>query len=106
MNFPSLKTGAVAQYGSDRTSSFSTQVYRFVDGSEQRFPSAMKLRRWVIRLSLLDETELSAIEELFSEETFAFTDPFDGTSCTARFDSTELDFSFADVARGQTVITI
>ncbi len=104
MNFPTLKTGAVAQYGSDKTARFATTVYRFMDGSEQRFAQMRALRRWVIRLSLLDESELSAIGELFGEETFSFTDPFDGTSCTARFDSNELDLSFADL--GQAMITI
>jgi hypothetical protein len=60
--FPTLKTGAVAQYGSSRTRGFSTQVFRFLDGSEQRFQDyGAPLRRWTIRLSLLDEAELNAL---------------------------------------------
>ena len=108
MVFPNLKTGAVAQYGSDKNFAFATQVYRFLDGSEQRFPAfAAQLRRWVIRLSLLDEAELSAIEDLFATaETFSFTDPLDGATYTARFDRDELDLAFADFARGQTMVTI
>ncbi len=82
--FPALKTGAVAQYPSDRQQNFSTQVYRFLDGSEQRFPAYVgSLRRWVVRLDLLDEAELESWR-IFSLvragglESFEFTDPFDG----------------------------
>jgi len=84
-NFPSLKTGAVAQYPSDRTQRFSTQVHRFLDGSEQRFRGfGAPLKRWLIRLELLDEAELSRLEAFFVEQsgragTFAFTDPWDGS---------------------------
>ncbi len=113
MNFPLLKTGAVAQYGSDRTPAFSTQVFRFVDGSEQRFPAfGTALHRWVIRLELLDESELTAIADLFvtvggRAGTFSFTDPFDGTVyASCRFDEDELAPGFGDVARGESVVTI
>jgi phage-related protein len=84
-NFPTLKTGAVAQYPADRTRRFSTQVLRFLDGSEQRFAGfGAPLKRWVIRLELLDEAEMAGLEEFFVEQggragTFAFTDPWDGT---------------------------
>lgn len=84
-NFPTLKTSAVAQYPSDRTRRFSTRVLRFLDGGEQRFAEfGVPLKRWLIRLELLDEAELAGIEEFFVEqggraEAFAFTDPWDGT---------------------------
>ena len=84
-SFPALKTGAVAQYPSDRARRFSTQVLRFLDGSEQRFPGfGAPLKRWLIRLELLDEAELAGLEDFFVEQggqagTFAFTDPWDGT---------------------------
>jgi len=84
-SFPALKTGAVAQYPSDRARRYSTQVLRFLDGSEQRFAEfGAPLKRWLIRLELLDETELAGIEDFFVEqggqaETFTFTDPWDGT---------------------------
>ncbi|MGC2819953.1 MAG: hypothetical protein WA198_09735 [Candidatus Sulfotelmatobacter sp.] len=55
--FPTLKTGAMAQYGSSRARRFSTQVLRFVDGSEQRFPDfGTPLLQWVIRLAARGET--------------------------------------------------
>ncbi len=112
-NFPALKTGAFAQYPSDRAQNFSTQVYRFMDGSEQRFPAyAASLRRWVIRLDLLEESELTALEDFFVSEggragVFSFRDPFDSTvysNCS--FDSDELDLSFAGCQDGAASIVI
>ena|ERR1700733_1101137 len=100
-NFPALKTGAVAQYPSDRTRQFSTQVFRFMDGSEQRFPGyGTALRQWTIRLDLLDEGELSKLLEFFLSEAgragnFTFTDPWDGTvysNCSFGSDTLALQF--------------
>ena len=112
-NFPALKTGALAQYPSDRAQNFSTQVFRFLDGSEQRFPAyAAPLRRWVIRLDLLDESELRALEDFFVSEggragMFSFTDPFDSTVyANCSFDADELDLSFAGLQDGATSIVI
>jgi hypothetical protein len=113
VTFPALKTGAVAQYGSDRSPGFSTQVFRFVDGSEQRFPAfAGALHRWVIRVSLLDEAELTALGDFFVSVggragLFAFTDPWDGVVYDAcRFDGDELRIGFGDAGRGESVVTI
>lgn len=84
-SFPVLKTGAIVQYPVTRTLEHSTQVLRFVDGSEQRFRDfTSPLRRWVIRLDLLDEEELAQIEDFFLSAqgrlgSFTFTDPWDGT---------------------------
>jgi hypothetical protein len=112
-NFPALKTGAVAQYPSDRQQNFSTQVYRFLDRSEQRFPSyGSTLRRWVIRLDLLDESELTALQVFFVSEggragVFSFTDPFDSTvyeNCS--FDSDQLTLSFAGLADGKASVVV
>ena len=111
--FPALKTGAVAQYGSDRTRVFATKVLRFVDGSEQRFPGyGTALLQWVIRLDLLDESELATLELFFESEggragTFSFTDPWDGTihpSCS--FGRDDLAMTFQDVARGKTQVVV
>ena len=112
-NFPALKTGAIAQYGSDRSRQFSTQVLRFIDGSEQRFPGyGAPLLEWVIRLDLLDESELASLELFFEDEggragDFSFTDPWDGTvypSCS--FGSDDLTLQFKEVARGQTQVIV
>ena len=112
-SFPALKTGAVAQYGSDRTRTFSTHVLRFVDGGEQRFPKfGVQLMQWVIRLDLLDESELYTLEQFFEDEggragTFSFTDPWDGVvypSCS--FGSDDLAMQFQDVARGKMQVVV
>ena len=67
-SFPALKTGAVMQYPADRTPQFSTQAYRFLDGSEQRFPGFPGvLQQWTIRLDLLDEGELENSAGVFPE---------------------------------------
>lgn len=82
--FPKLKTGATAQYPSKREFRFSTEVRRFVDGSEQRYRDFRGHRkRWVIRLSQLDETERTALNEFYRGEqgqlgTFDFEDPWSG----------------------------
>jgi len=94
--FPRLKTGAVMQYPAQRVVAFSTTAVRFVDGSEQRFRNYQApLHRWVIQLSLLDQSELHQLQEFFrgtagSAGNFAFTDPRDGTnyaSCSLASDS-------------------
>ena len=111
--FPTLKTGAVAQYGSSRTRGFSTQVFRFLDGSEQRFQAyGGALRTWTIRLSLLDEAELAALELFFASQggragAFAFTDPWDGTvygNCS--FGDDQLATQYAGPARGAASVTV
>lgn len=85
MEFPRLKTGALAQYGSVEGQRFATRVLRFVDGGEQRFPLRGEAeRRWVVKLAQLDEGELAALEELFqalqgSSQEFEFEDPRTGS---------------------------
>jgi hypothetical protein len=82
--FPTLRTGAIAQYPATRLLSLNNQVLRFLDGSEQRYRySAGPLRRWIIQLDLLDEGEAASLEQFFldcqgSFEDFTFPDPWDG----------------------------
>ena len=111
--FPTLKTGAVAQYPSERSQQNATHAYRFVDGSEQRFPaSGSGLRRWTIRLELLDEAELATLEDFFASAKgrageFEFTDPWDGTvfqRCS--FDQDGLAEEFLGAARGKTSFVV
>lgn len=112
-NFPALKTGAVAQYPSDQQHNFSTQVVRFLDGSEQRFPNyGATLHCWAIRLDLLDEGELTNLQQFFLSEggragNFSFADPFDGTvysNCS--FDADQLTLEFNESSQGKTQVTI
>jgi hypothetical protein len=111
--FPTLKTKAVAQYPAKRSDRYQNQALRFLDGSEQRYRDAAgPLRRWTIRLSQLDETEMAAIEQFFSDcegrySSFSFTDPWDSTifpNCS--LESDELDMGWQGEMKGNTVLTI
>lgn len=111
--FPNLRTGAITQYPAERSYVFSTQVIRFVDGSEQRFrdyPSP--LHRWIVRLDRLDESELNRLREFVriqdgAAQPFAFTDPQDGMlypSC--RLDGDEFTDELLNAGRIRTALTI
>ena len=112
-SFPALKTGAAAQYPIIRALQHSTQVLRFLDGTEQRFREYRSpLQKWVIRLDLLDDDELSRVEEFFVSEqgrsgSFSFIDPRDGVTypdCSLGSDLMEM--SFREEMRGQTMLII
>ena len=85
-DFPTLKTGAVAQYPFAREVRFLTQAVRFLDGSQQHYAlQTTGLRRWTIKLSLLDEQELASIisfAEQQGPDAFTFTDPLTGDVVT------------------------
>jgi hypothetical protein len=111
--FPLLKTGAVAQYPATKSVRFQNQIVRFLDGKEQRYRDAAgPLHQWVIRLSELDDGEMTAIEQFFEDNqgrlgSFAFTDPWDGThyaNCSVASD--ELTLGSAAEMRGKTSVTI
>ncbi|MFB3829030.1 MAG: DUF2460 domain-containing protein [Bryobacteraceae bacterium] len=111
--FPKLKTDAVSQYPAGRELRFANQVVRFVDGAEQRYRDfASGLRRWAIRLDLLDESELAALERFFVESqgafgSFAFTDPWDGTEYPdCSLDSDEFAAVLEGEMRGGTQLTV
>lgn len=82
--FPSLSTGAVTQYPAAYVSRQAVQVIRFIDGSDQRYPTqGQALRQWQIRLDLLNEVEIAQLEAFFVAQqgdygTFTFPDPFSG----------------------------
>jgi hypothetical protein len=88
MQFPKLRTGAVAQYPSHKRIAFRTMVSRFVDGSEQRFRAAKgPVHRWAIQMSRISAEEMATMEEFFASAqgqfgSFAFVDPWDGTEYT------------------------
>jgi hypothetical protein len=111
--FPVLKSGAVMQYSGARQQRFSTRVLRFLDGGEQRFRQfETPLKRWLIRLAELDETELAALEAFFLAEqggygTFSFVDPFDGTpypDCS--LDNPEAFFECNGIHDGRTQLVV
>lgn len=111
--FPKLRTGAVAQYPTSRSLIFSTRVIEFVDGAEQRYREwDARLRRWEIRLGLLDEAEMSAIEEFFiarrgRADSFEFNDPNENvTYPDCSFETDSLSLEFEGEGRGKTTLII
>jgi len=112
-SFPTLKTSAVAQYPATKTVSFQNQVVRFVDGTEQRYRDcAGPLHQWVIRLSELDETEITALERFLEANqgsfgNFSFTDPWDNqTYSNCSFASDAMDLTSVEEMRGNTSVTV
>jgi phage-related protein len=112
-DFPLLKTGATAQYPLDRGLLYSTEVLRFVDGSEQRYSNlAAPIRRWVITLEQLDDAELHALDRFFVEQqgsynSFRFVDPADNTEypdCSLEDPELYLEWSALHQGRAKIVI--
>ena len=111
--FPKLKTGAVAQYPIVRELRLQNQTMRFVDGSRQGYRDAGAVRRrWVIRLDLLDEGVLAAIEEFFIAQQgaygeFNFVDPWDGHEYeNCRLERDEAVLASAGEMQGGTTVTV
>ncbi len=111
--FPTLKSGAVAQYPLRREISYRTAEVRFLDGSAQRFRlRGARARRWTIRLDLLGEDELSALEEFFLArsgrmESFAFVDPRDGAAYQdCSFENEEAEFGMTGTMHGRTELIV
>ncbi len=112
-DFPTLSTGAVMQYPAGRDTRFATQVIRFVDGSEQRFRDfGSSLRRWVIQLDQLTETEMASMRNFFRAQrgaagTFSFTDPWDSTEYTdCSLERDEMIEEFVNVGRARTTLVV
>jgi len=92
--------------------SFATEVLRFVDGSEQRFRKSGKpVRRWVVRLDLLDEGEMKQLEVFFRAMqgalgSFRFLDPETGmlhSNCSLDQDKMGIVFQ-AEQRAGTTLV--
>jgi hypothetical protein len=112
-DFPQLKTGAVMQYPASKTVRYAARVVRFLDGAEQRYREyGTAMRRWAVRLDLLDEEELSRLQQFFTEVQgqageFSFQDPWDGTvysNCSLEND--ELTIELAGEMRGSTLLVV
>ena len=113
MEFPKLKTGAVAQYPARGGIRFINQSLRFIDGTEQRYRDSVgPLRHWEIRLSQLDEGEMAAIEAFFEAHegaalSFSFTDPWTGRlypDCSLELDG--LEFTSLGEMSGETSLIV
>ena len=112
-NFPRLKTNSVMQYPATRDFRFANAVLRFVDGGEQCYrESRDALRRWMVRLDLLDEAELANLQSFFVAEqgrfgSFSFTDPWDGTEfADCSLDQDRFEFELSGEMRAQTVLMV
>lgn len=99
--FPKLRTGAAAQYPSGLENRYASEIVRFLDNSEQRYrDAAAPRRRWVIRLSQLDEGELAALANFFHAQQgrlgrFDFEDPWTGAVISGcRFDQDQFHAEF------------
>ncbi len=108
-----MKSGAFQQYPASRSFEFVTQIQGFLDGTEQRYrSSASALHKWVIELSLLDNGEISSLDQFFldqqgSFESFSFTDPWDGTvypDCCLAAD--QFSTNFQDELRANTKLVV
>ncbi len=110
MVFPTLKTGAVAQYPFDRAVGFQTQAVRFLDGSSQRFRIRPPLRKWTLNLDLLDEDEVTSVVAFFEAQgtaPFAFTDPVSGDTAPACvLSANSLSVAMMAERRAQAVVLI
>jgi uncharacterized protein DUF2460 len=111
--FPTLKTGAVAQYPAPRRLRFQNQVLRFLDGSEQRYRGySSALREWTIRLDLLDDAELAALRDFFETQkgafgSFTFVDPQDNTAyADCSFTDDRMSMELEGESRGRTTLVI
>ena len=112
-SFPRLKTGALAQYPTVRELTRPMETVRFLDMGRQAYlDSKGSLRRWRLRLNLLDESELAAVIEFFvamrgSLGRFEFEDPATGeVVANCRFDDDELALSSSGEFNGQTALTV
>lgn len=112
-SFPVLSTGAVGQYPMAKGVSYNVEVIRFMDGSDQRYLTRGKpLRRWLIKLEQLTETELGQLERFFESAqgnfgSFEFPDPFSGeTVPNCRIVDPYLLTEYAAVGTGTTALVV
>jgi hypothetical protein len=111
VNFPTLKTGAAAQYPLGYGVRFATQAVRFMDGSQQKFRLyGIGLRRWTLKLDLLDEQELGAVISFIEQQgsaVFAFTDPLTGEiASTCVISGEQFGATMKNEMNGQTTVVI
>lgn len=112
-NFPRLKTNAVMQYPATRDLRYNNAVLRFVDGSEQCYRLGNDpLRKWPIRLDLLDESEVARLQEFFRTNqgrfgSFSFVDPWDDTEYpNCSIDQDSFEFELLSEMRLRTVLVV
>jgi hypothetical protein len=104
--FPLLKTGAVAQYPLEERIAFRNEVLWFVDGTRQAYRGTGEpLKRWIIRLDLLEPSEARTLQEFYMEHKggfgfFSFIDPLDQQEYpNCSFDQPECAWDFVSETR-------
>ncbi len=111
--FPMLRSGAITQYPTSQFAAFSNEVFRFMDGSEQRYRLCTHaLRRWIIHLDLLTEQEMDNLLRFIDEAQgsfghFSFTDPWQNKNfpdCSFEEDTFVLHWN--SVTRGSGTLNI
>ena len=82
--FPLLNSGSVTQYPATAVLNCPGEAIYFLDGTDQRYSlMGRPLRRWLIDLHLLNESELAGFDSFFQFVSgegllFNFPDPFSG----------------------------
>ncbi len=81
--FPTLKTGAEAQYGFERIEDRPVRTQHFLDGRTRRFTTQRARRGWKLKLRGLSANEAIELASFVSDHlntnaTFTFRDPWTG----------------------------
>jgi hypothetical protein len=111
--FPVLSSGAVTQYPTTVKFSQSVQIFRFLDGSDQRFLNqGRQYRRWQIHLDQLNETEMNQLEAFFIGQqgeysVFDFPDPISSqTVPNCRLDTAGMVIDFVGIDKGSSTLWV
>jgi Conserved hypothetical protein 2217 (DUF2460) len=111
--FPALSSGSTVQYPLQTNAARTTQVIRFLDGTDQRcIVRARPMRWWVVKITLLNDSELAQMEEFFVTQQgnfgrFDFTDPSSGEIVpNCRLVSPELVSLYQGADQGSMELTV
>lgn len=110
--FPTLRTGATAQYPCELVLESPTRHIRFVDGRSKSFAARRIRRTWRIPLSGLREDEAAKIWEFYRQQRgslipFDFEDPFTGQAVpNCRFAGDSLRLALEGPQSGEAVIEV
>lgn len=111
--FPTLSSGAVAQYPISVVIGQSVQIIHFLDGSDQRFLNqGRQHRRWQIHLEMLNESEINQLETFFLAQggeysLFDFPDPISNQNVpNCRLDAAGLISDFSGVDNGSSILWV
>lgn len=110
--YPTLRTGAPAQYPCELVLESPTRQIRFVDGRTKSFAARRLRRTWRIPLLGLQESEAARIWQFYREQrgsqiAFDFVDPFTGQVVpNCRFAVDAVALALEGPERGEIVIEI